>query len=168
MPTGESSHSPAELMTDRGGAPERSFVERNATSRERLRLIVERLTPADFEREMEGGWSVAALLAHVAFWDRFVAVRWRAALDTGALTPVSFVDEAVDLVNEAAMPSWRALEPDRSTELAMDASAEVDEVVAGLPDDSVDAIARQGRPRLLDRSLHRSEHIDAIETATRS
>jgi hypothetical protein len=168
MPTGESSHSPADLVTDRGGAPERSFVERNAASRARLRVLVERLTPADLEREMDGGWSVAALLAHVAFWDRFVAVRWRAALDTGALMPMSFVDEAVDLVYEAALPSWRALEPDRAWELAMDASAEVDEVVAGLPNDSVVAIARQGRPRLLDRSLHRGEHIDAIEAATRS
>jgi hypothetical protein len=168
MPAGESSHSPADLVTDRGGAPDRSFVERNAASRERLRMLVERLTPADLAREMDGGWSIAALLAHVAFWDRFVAVRWRLALDRGALTPVSFVDEAVDLVNEAAIPSWRALEPDRARVLAMNAAAEVDKVVAALPDQSVDAIAGQGRPRLLDRSLHRGEHIDAIEAATRS
>jgi hypothetical protein len=46
--------------------------------------------------------------------------------------------------------------------LVLDAAADVDVLVAALPDASVDAVVSAGRPRLVDRSLHRRDHVDQI------
>jgi sulfur carrier protein ThiS len=42
--------------------------------RERLRALVNRMTDKDLERRIDGDWTVAALLAHLAFWDYRVLV----------------------------------------------------------------------------------------------
>ncbi len=63
------------------------------------------------------------------------------------------------------MEGWRALSPEAVAELVDAAATAVDGVLATLPDASVDAVLAEGRPRLLDRSRHRDEHLDAIEAA---
>jgi uncharacterized damage-inducible protein DinB len=55
---------------------DRAYITRNAAQRERLHTLVERLSDEDLARALTGGWTVAVLLAHLAFCDRFVLVRW--------------------------------------------------------------------------------------------
>lgn len=143
--------------------PDRSFDARNAAARERIRSLVADLGADDDARPLEGGWTPAALLGHLALWDSMVAGRWRLAARTGRLTPLDLADETADLVNDALLPTWRALNGADAAALALAAAGEVDEVLAGLPDEAIEAIEREGRPRLIDRSLHRNEHLDAIE-----
>jgi hypothetical protein len=47
------------------------------------------------------------------------------------------------------------------------AAAAVDELIASLPE-AVAAAVTQARPRLIDRSLHRDEHLDEIEATLAS
>jgi len=49
---------------------DRSFVAENARERKRLRLIVERLTDAELRLPMYAGWTIAAALGHLAYWDQ--------------------------------------------------------------------------------------------------
>ncbi|TMQ17769.1 MAG: hypothetical protein E6K82_20865 [Candidatus Rokuibacteriota bacterium] len=49
---------------------DRSFVAVNDAERTRLQALVKRLTDADLGRAMPAGWTVGAILAHLAFWDR--------------------------------------------------------------------------------------------------
>jgi uncharacterized damage-inducible protein DinB len=144
---------------------DRSFAERNAASRDRLAATVAGLDGGSLDREADGGWTVAALLAHLAFWDELVAARWSLARHAGSRTPIGLDEELTDLLNEAALPTWRSISANRVLELVTAAAARVDAVVAGLSDESVAEIAREGRPRLLDRSLHREEHLAAIQAA---
>jgi hypothetical protein len=142
---------------------DRSWNERNAASRERLERTIVGLSLADLERPSDGGWSAMVLLVHMSFWDGLVASRWRHAARTGRTTPIAIPDEAADLINESARPGWEAVEAARAAELAQAAAADVDDLIQGLPDEVVAAVVAEGRARLVDRSLHRSEHLDAID-----
>ena len=62
-------------------AVDRSYVDANRASLDRLKAFVEKASDADLEHPMNDGWTVATVLAHVAFWDlRIVACAeaWRA------------------------------------------------------------------------------------------
>ena len=48
---------------------DRSYVAENDAERERLRSLVTRLSDKELGRPMPAGWTVAAVLAHVGFWD---------------------------------------------------------------------------------------------------
>ncbi len=143
----------------------RSFVDRNEESRARLRRVVEALTDEDGRRPAGDGWTVAALLGHIAHWDRFVAVRWRRSAAIGAATPEPVPDAVADLINDAALPTWAALPASVAGSLAVAAAEEVDGIVARLSDVAVAAVVEDGRSRLVDRSLHRAEHLDLIDRA---
>lgn len=120
---------------------QREYVERNLASRRRLEATLDRLSADDLDHEIDGEWTAGALLAHLAFWDRLVVGRWRLA---GA---------------------WRSIDPARLRELVLSAADEIDEFVEDLSEASIDAAVAAGRPRLVDRSFHRNEHLDAIDAA---
>jgi hypothetical protein len=137
------------------------YATANAESLERLRALVGRLTDADLARPLEGGWTVAATLAHLAFWDRrqqFALERW---MHTGE-EPGAQDSEAV---NDALLPLALALPPRATAELALHAAAAVDAAVTRVPEDFAAIVDRAGLPYLLRRSQHRLDHIDQIGRA---
>ncbi len=152
---------------------DRSFVENNAASRRRLAEVVGRLTPVDLARHTtpsdEGSWTIGQTLGHLAFWDRFLASRWRAALAAGPGQEPSYLpDELAGLLNAGLEPLLAAFaegaRADLLTEVLAAAEA-VDGLIAGLPAAApVDAVLTE-RPRLLERSSHRKSHLDDIERA---
>jgi hypothetical protein len=143
---------------------DRSFVDRNDASRERLLALVARLGDDDLARPLAGDWTIAAALAHVAFWDNFVLARWRDALAAdGAVRPID--DNLQDLINSAALSTWRAISPPEAARLATTAAAAVDGAIKHLPPEAIRGAQERGQHRLLDRSAHRRDHIDEIERA---
>jgi hypothetical protein len=44
-------------------------IRDDASSRQRLRDLVARLDEVSLTRTLDGGWTVSALIAHLAFWD---------------------------------------------------------------------------------------------------
>ena len=141
---------------------DRLFEERNARATDELRGIIGTLSAEDFATGVGGGWTVATCLAHLAFWDRWQVARWRDALSTGSVVPADVSDNVPDLANAALEPTWRALPGETAAALALEAAAELDALVAALPDASVAAAPAAGRVRLLDRSIHRLEHVGQI------
>ena len=53
------------------------------------------------------GWTVAGILAHLAFWDQSCLVRWDGYVRDGEM--VGFSDALIEVVNEASLPIWLAL-----------------------------------------------------------
>jgi hypothetical protein len=49
---------------------DRTFITQNDAERGRLQSLVARLSDADLVRPMPAGWTVAGVLAHLAFWDQ--------------------------------------------------------------------------------------------------
>ena len=140
---------------------DRSYVARNTASRSRLNTVAAGLRDGDLSRDAGGGWTVGALLAHLAFWDRFVIERL-ARWEKGGFESAVF---DADVINEAALPGWRAIPGPAARQVALAAAEQCDERVARVADELASAIIGAGRQRMLDRSLHREEHLAQIERA---
>ncbi len=138
-------------------------VERNAEARGRLSGVVGRLKEADLEMQLGEGWTVAATLAHLAFWDRMVEARWRRG--PSGVVPLS--EAVVDLINDAAQVEWRMLQPASAAALALTAAEDTDRIIAEAPPDLLALVQDNALMPMLDRWRHRTEHLDEIEAALR-
>jgi uncharacterized damage-inducible protein DinB len=149
---------------------DRSYVAHNASSLERLRKLLGGLSAADMTASPgEGAWTVGQVLGHLAFWDRFLAARWRAALAAGpGQQPSVFSHEVADLINGGLPPTWQAFAsaaPEAAVAESLAAAEAIDGLIAGLPDAAPVAAILAERPALLDRSIHRLEHLATLEAA---
>lgn len=138
--------------------------KRNRASRDHLAAVIARLDGRSLD--LPGGWTMAALLAHLAFWDRFGAARLEKYVRDRE--PMEFGSDALtEFINAAGLAQWTATPLATAADLATNAAAAIDRLIEGLPSDVLEQIRAMKRPRLLDRSLHRKEHLDAIERALR-
>jgi hypothetical protein len=144
---------------------DRSYVAENDAERERLRALVGRLSDHDLARPMDAGWTVAGVLAHVAFWDQRIVVLLDDWERRGTSWTPSLEDARdVDWVNDAAKPLCLALPPRVAAELALSIAETVDRRVAAVSDALIEANARVGALNWR-RAQHRREHLDEIERA---
>jgi DinB superfamily len=147
------------------GTSERQAIQdRNRAAMDRLRALGSRLSDAELTRAIDPLWTAAGLFAHVAFWDRFVHARWLLAATTGSRTPTDLDDALLELINDASLQQWAVIPPRAAVDDCLAATAQIDALIESLDDDVVEAVHRR-RPRLVDRSIHRGEHLVTIETA---
>lgn len=145
-------------------ATDRSYIALNNAERERLEAFVARCSDADLQRPMPAGWTGAAILAHVAFWDERVRVlfeRWQ----TDGMAPTDEDESDVDWINDSAKPMFLALPPRRAAELAVSLAQAVDRKVETLSEEMLARNAAAGGPLNLVRATHRREHLDELERA---
>ena len=142
---------------------DRTYIVQNDAERGRLRALVGRLSDADLARAMPAGWTVAGVLAHLAFWDQRILVlleQW----ERSPSKPPRIENEAdTDWINDASKPLLLALAPRQAANLAVAIAETVDGKVAALPDDLVARNAAAGSPLNLLRAEHRAEHLREIE-----
>lgn len=140
-------------------------IARNADAHRRLVAVIDAANDPDLERPLEGGWTVAAVLAHLAYWDRRVLLlleRW----ERGQLPPRDEPEwYADDVVNDALLPEWLALPTRSAARLAIDAAGALNARVQGLDARTAQAIIVRDEAWLLHRYRHRSEYLDEIERA---
>ena len=140
------------------------FVEENEKSRQRLEALILRMTDEDLARTTHYGWTVAALCAHLAFWDQRVLAllrRWKAQ----GLDP-SPID--ADAVNEALRPLCLAMDARSAVELCLSSARAVDAEIGTVGPDLVKAIeASTGTQFRFSRAIHRNGHLDDIELLLR-
>ena len=135
---------------------------RNRAARERLAAVVARVGERDVA--IDGGWTAAGLLAHLAFWDRLAVARLEKHLREGE-PPIFATDGVTDLTNAAGMRQWKDTPLRVAGSQARDAAAEIDRLIETLPSDKLEGLKALGRSFLIDRSEHRKEHLDQIERA---
>jgi len=142
----------------------RPWNTENDAERTRLIALVARLTDDDLATPMPAGWTVAGVLAHLAFWDaraKRLIEKWEGG------TPPSEVDrewDDVDVVNDAAKPLCLALPPRVAADLAVRLARETDASVAGMSDELIRQMEEIGDIFYLARAAHRREHLDEIES----
>lgn len=139
------------------------YSEQNAQSRRRLETLVRGLSVEDLARSTDYGWTVAALLAHLAFWDQRMIVILRRWLEEG-FDP-SPIDSAA--VNDSLRVICHALEPRTAVELCLSyaeaVDAEFDALTADLTKQLEEHAAATGTQFRMNRSLHRDAHLSDIE-----
>lgn len=143
------------------------YAQQNAESRQRLEALVRKLSDTDLARTTDYGWTVAGLLAHLAFWDHRMSVilkRWQ----TEGLDP-SEIDSTA--VNDALCEICHALEPRTASQLALSAAQKIDSELEALSADDVTQLenhaAATNTQFRMNRSLHRTSHVDDIEALLR-
>ena len=143
-------------------SPDRSYVARNDAERARLKAFVARASDADLAKPMPAGWTVAAVLGHLAFWDQRILTLIETWERTGAAPPMYHEDD-VDWVNDAGKPLLLAMPPRKLADLAVAIAEAVDQKVQKVPEKLIETNTSAGNPLNLDRSTHRKEHLDDIE-----
>lgn len=134
------------------------FTEPNQASRQRLEAFVYSLTDQDFAQTNPHGWTVAALLGHLAFWDQRMVVLLRRWQEHG-------VDEApvdADMINDSLRPICLALEPQAAVELCLASAQEANAALAAMSHELYEAILASPNFFRFDRSLHRDDHLGEI------
>lgn len=137
------------------------LIRDNRSQTERLAALIARLTEADYARPLADGGTVTALLGHLAFWDRRVAV----LLERWAREGISLSPMDGDAVNAVIQPLFSALSPREAARLALEAAELADSHIEAAPPDLLDAILAVDAGINLARSTHRIEHIEQIERA---
>ena len=136
-----------------------SFVVNYRVERDRIRTLVATLSEADMAREVGDGWTVAALLAHMAFWDRMWLRKFEAWERSGTVgSRQGGPPFRVDALNAAMLPWWLAMESDEVRHEVVAAADAVDRQVESLTDQVLEQIlaARPRAPKVatgVDRSL---------------
>ena len=144
-------------------ATDRTFQAKNSRERERMKTLVARLSDADLERLVGHGWTVAATLVHLAFWDlRAITLMDKYELDGVSPSPID-----IHVVNDTIRALTRAIPPRAAARVAVESAETVDRRIEALPERLLDAILAADRPFNLERHLHRGEHLEEIERALR-
>ncbi len=139
---------------------DRSFVEENASERERLRTLAAHLTDNDLRLRVGNDWTISVAFAHLAFWDTRSVILMQKWKKSGVVEP-SPID--VDVTNEALLPLWISIEPRKAVSLAISAAEEIDRELEQAPPDIISQIEALGDKFRLYRSIHRKMHLDQIE-----
>jgi hypothetical protein len=144
---------------------ERPYIHENARERARLRALVSRITDEELTLPYyKEGWTVAAGLAHLAFWDQYGLSRLRLWQETGVAAYRSDPSHSESTpVNDALLAVALAMPPRTAAELAVSSAEAVDREIAAASPDFVKAVEALNEPYRLNRSIHRKLHLDEIE-----
>jgi hypothetical protein len=143
---------------------DRSYVETNLQARERLRALVEGSDEASLTAQVNEYWTVAGVLAHMAWWDARVVVladkidRDEPWVPTDEEPEGDWLNDTTRLVIEGLASDA----PRAAAELALRMAEEADARVAELPLDRMGP-RDPASPISPDRADHRLEHLDEIE-----
>ena len=142
---------------------DRSYIAENNAERTRLKAFLARVSDEELSRPMDAGWTVAGVLAHMAFWDaRALSLmdRWKSGI---APSTADWEPEEITWINDAAKPLCLALPPRTAAQLALQLAEETDRRVEALSDDLLAQLVTLGPPFNLSRANHRKEHLAEIE-----
>ena len=143
---------------------DRSYVAENEAELTRLRTLVDTLSDEELAEPMEAGWTVAAVLGHLAFWDfRIVTLVDRWGPYGKGMPPDAPGGYDADWINDAGKPLILAMPPRVAAQVAVDAASQADQRVADLSDEQLATNERTGNYINPLRADHRREHLDDIE-----
>jgi hypothetical protein len=141
----------------------KQYIKGNNESRVRLSKLAEGISDKELKLVIyKEGWTVAAMLAHVAFWDERRAWNMKEWKDNG-MSESGLNELDTRIINDTLVPFFLALPPRKAAELAVTCAEHVDKEIEGLTPELVSKIEALGDKYALDRGLHRKMHLDEID-----
>lgn len=140
------------------------FDEENTVSRQKLAALAGRLTEEELALTTAYGWSVAALFAHITWWDQRVLVLLRRWKEHG-------LDESPtdsQMINDSLKPLCQALDPRTAVSLFLASAEETDAEIASTSAELIEQIEAGPTHFRFNRALHRYDHVNDIETLIRN
>ena len=142
---------------------DRSFVELNRASTERIRALAARLSDEELQHPVGEHWTVAIVLAHLAFWDRRVMY----VLDMTERDGKLFIPEIDIFVNDLSLPLWAAIPPREAARIAIETAETLDKRLEEYSPALLEEIYTYNK-RWVMRALHRGEHLDEADAALKT
>jgi uncharacterized damage-inducible protein DinB len=139
---------------------DRSFVERNRQSSQRIRDLAARLSDEELQQPVGEHWTVAIVLAHLAVWDRRVMY----VLDMTEREGKLFIPEIDIFVNDLSLPLWAAIPPREAARIAIETAETLDRRLEAFSPALIEEINAYNK-RWVDRSMHRGEHLGEVVAA---
>jgi hypothetical protein len=139
---------------------DRSFIEQNRASTERIRSLAARLTDEEMQTRVGEHWTVGIVFAHLAWWDRRVMY----VLDMTEKDGKLFIPEIDIFVNDLSLPLWAAIPPREAARTAIETSQTLDKRLEEYSPELLEEIYNYNE-RWVIRALHRGEHLDEADTA---
>ena len=139
---------------------DRSFIELNRASTNRIRAMVARLSDEELMHPVGEHWTVSIVLAHLAFWD----LRVMYVLDKTEKDGQLFIPEIDIFVNDLSLPLWAAIPPREAVRIALETAETVDKRLETYPPELLEVIYAYNK-RWIVRALHRNEHLDEADAA---
>ncbi len=139
---------------------DRSFIDLNRASTERMRALAARLSDEGLQQRVGQHWTVAIVYAHLAWWDRRVMYVLDMTKQNGQL----FIPEIDIFVNDLSLPLWAAIPPRAATRIAIETAADLDQRLIDYDSALLEMIHAYNK-RWVVRALHRGEHLDEAEAA---
>jgi len=143
-------------------AMERSFIELNRASRERMRALAERLTDEQLQTRVGEHWTVGIIYAHIAWWDRRVIY----VLDMTEKNGKLFIPEIDIFVNDLSLPLWAAVPAREAVRIAMENAEALDRRLEEYSPALLEEIYNYNK-RWVIRALHRNEHLDEADAVVK-
>ncbi len=139
---------------------ERQYVIENNRERERLKELVNSITDEELKLVIyKEGWTIAVMLAHIAFWDE----RRRVMLELWREKGVAQSPYFEDIFNDSLLPILLLIPPRKAAELAVETADALDRELQELPPPMIKDIEALKEPFALNRGIHRKMHLDEIE-----
>ncbi len=135
-------------------------------SLKRLAAVIEELEELEddaMQARTGSGWTVSATLAHLAFYDDWVATRWQRRISDGWFQDLP--DDITELANAAGERGWHAVTAAEARRIAHEAARAVTALLDRLPANVLEDAVGTNRPAMIDRSLHWDPHIEEIQQA---
>jgi hypothetical protein len=137
-----------------------NYRNENDAERTRLSALLDRLNEASLQRTLPNGWTVAAALAHLAFWDNYAIAlldEWKQKGFSSPAAQYDAINAAVESMSRAipfaALVSWVRESAEASDRAAANASPAL-----------AAELEAAGKANFLRRSVHRRHHLDQIKT----
>lgn len=142
---------------------DKSFIELNRASRERMRAIADKLTDEEMQTKVGEHWTVSIVYAHIAWWDRRVMY----VLDMSEKEGKVFIPQIDIFVNDLSLPLWAAVPAREAVRIAMENAQALDKRLEEYPESLLEEIHEYNK-RWVVRALHRNEHLDEADAALKS
>ncbi|MHB8105524.1 MAG: DinB family protein [Dehalococcoidales bacterium] len=142
---------------------ESQHVIENKRERERLIKLVNEISDKELELVIyKEGWTIAVVLAHLAFWDerrRILVKRWQ----QDGTTPLGMNHLDTNITNDTLVPFLLAIPVRKAAELAVSAAEAIDKELEELSPEMVKSIEALKESIALNRGRHRKMHLDEID-----
>jgi hypothetical protein len=142
---------------------DRSFVDLNRASTERIRTLAARLSDEEMQTRVGEHWTVAIVFAHLAWWDRRVMY----VLDMTEKDGKLFIPEIDIFVNDLSLPLWAAIPPREAARIAIETAETLDQRLEEYSPQLLEEIYNYNK-RWVIRALHRGEHLDEADEGLRN
>jgi hypothetical protein len=130
----------------------------NSESLNQFRTFLSSLSDSDLTAQMPAGWTVSAVLCHLAFWDKRALV----LLDKWEKEGIEISVMDTDVVNEVVRLLCLAVPARSAVQIFLRTAEEVDHKIAGLDSARAIEILEKGKNVHLQRADHRWKHLEEI------